>query len=107
MYFLMRCHHHPGKDAERDTARPRHREWVRSGGDGLAVVLIGSAMIGEDGTSVGNFGILQADNAVAAQAFAKGDPFFEAGIVARVEIERLADTFQADRIPDPMTTVEP
>jgi len=103
MYFLMRCHHHPQQDAARDKFRPEHREWVRTGGNGKAIVLIGSAMVDDQGISLGNFGILEAQSLADAEAFAHGDPFYAAGIVAKVEIERLADTFQAHRIPEPMT----
>jgi hypothetical protein len=37
------------------------------------------------------------------QAFAEGDPFNRAGIVAAIELTQLPDTFQAARISDPMT----
>ena len=102
MFFLMVCHHHDGQDAARDALRPDHRTWVASGGDGLARVLVGSAMWGDAGQGIGNFGILDADSPEKARAFAEGDPFARGGVVARIEITRLADTFQADRI-RPMT----
>lgn len=103
MFFLMRCLHHEDQDAARDTHRPSHRAWVQSGGDGLAAVLIGSALVDEGGSSIGNFGILEAASVEAARAFAEGDPFNRAGIVAAIELTRLPDTFQAARISDPMT----
>lgn len=103
MFFLMRCLHHPGQDAARDTHRLAHRAWVQSGGDGLAAVLIGSALLDHDGISAGNFGIIEAADLAAAHAFAKGDPFNRAGIVATIELTPLPDTFQAARIADPMT----
>lgn len=103
MYFLMRCHHFADMDELRDRHRPAHRAWVKSGGAGLASVLIGSATLDADGGSVGNFGILKAENITAALAFANGDPFAKNGIVARVEMTPLPDGFQADRIPNPMT----
>jgi hypothetical protein len=55
MFFLMRCLHHEGQDAARDTHRPSHRAWVQSGGEGLAAVLIGSALVDEGGSALGNF----------------------------------------------------
>lgn len=102
MFFLMICHHHPDQDAARDRLRPAHRGWVASGGNGLARVLVGSALWDENGSGVGNFGILEAETEAGARAFAEGDPFATGGIVARIELTRLADTFQADRI-RPMT----
>ena len=98
MFFLMVCHHHADVADLRDRLRPDHRAWVASGGGGLATVLTGSALWGDAGQGIGNFGVLAAADAAAARAFADGDPFAKGGVVARVEITRLADTFQADRI---------
>lgn len=103
MYFLMHCHHHADMDALRDQHRPAHREWVKSGGDGLANVLIGSATQDLTGATTGNFGILAVANRAAADAFANGDPFARNGIVADIELIDLPDGFQAHRISDPMT----
>ena len=104
MFFLMHCHHHPGKQAARDTARPAHRAWVQSGGNGLASVLIGSALWDEEGHAIGHWGVLEAESAARARAFAEGDPFVTGGIVADTTLTRLADTFQADRVVNRMTT---
>lgn len=103
MFFLMRCLHHKGQDAARDTHRPSHRAWVQSGGEGLVAVLIGSALVDEAGSSIGNFGVLEAASREEAQAFAEGDPFNRAGIVSVIELTELPDTFQAARISNPMT----
>ncbi len=103
MFFLMRCLHHEDMDAAREVHRAAHRAWVQSGGEGRALVLIGSALLGADGASIGNFGILQADSPEKARAFAEGDPFNRAGIVATIELTPLPDTFQAHRIGEPMT----
>lgn len=89
----------------RDTHRAEHRAWVKTGGEGRAVVLIGSALIDPDGAATGNFGLLQADDEASARAFAEGDPFNKAGIVETIEIARLADGFQAHRISEPMTVL--
>lgn len=104
MYFLLVCHHHKGAEIaeKRDRLRPEHRAWVASGGGGVAQVLTGSALWDAAGNCIGNFGVLQADDAAKAQAFATGDPFYFGGVVDRFNIARLADTFQADRI-DPLT----
>lgn len=98
MFFLMQCHHHPEKGAARDTHRTAHREWVGSGGNGLASVLIGSAMWNENGDGIGNFGILETATKADAQAFAHGDPFNQQGIVREITLTRLADGFQESRI---------
>ncbi|MCB1394674.1 MAG: hypothetical protein H6898_09495 [Rhodobacter sp.] len=103
MFFLMECRHHPGRDADRDRLRPSHRDWVKSGGAGLASVLIGSALWADDGTALGHWGILEAATPEAARAFAEGDPFAIGGVVADIALTRLADTFMADRIAPRMT----
>ena len=102
-FFLMRCLHHAGMDNKRDEVRPTHREWVQSGGDGLASVLIGSAMLDDSGTANGHFGIIEAANAPDARAFAEGDPFNRSGIVAEIQLTPLPDTFQAHRITERMS----
>jgi uncharacterized protein YciI len=104
MYFLMVCNHHEGGDiaARRDAVRPRHREWVGSGGNGVAKVLTGSAIWNDAGEGVGNFGILEAASEADARAFAEGDPFFTQGIVREYQLTRLADGFRAERI-QPLT----
>lgn len=102
-FFLMRCLHHPGQDAARDLHRPAHRVWVGSGGDGRVSVLIGSALCDDTGASIGNFGVLEAATLADARAFAAGDPFNAAGIVASIEVTPLPATFQADRITAPMS----
>ena len=102
-FFTMHCYHHPNKDAARDDARPVHREWVKSGGNGLASVLIGSAFLDDDGTPIGHWGILESETADTARRFAEGDPFHLNGVVARIEIVPLPDGFQAHRITDRMS----
>lgn len=101
MYFLMVCDHHPSCDAARDRLRPDHRAWVASGGGGLARVLVGSALWDADGRGIGNFGLLEAESEAAARAFAEGDPFAKGGVIARITLTRLADTFPAARIAPP------
>ena len=102
-FFLMRCLHHPDMDGLRADMRPQHRAWVGSGGRGLVSVLIGSALIDDAGQSSGNFGLLEAKTRADAEAFARGDPFNTAGIVATIEVVPLPEAFQADRIAAPMS----
>ncbi|GAB4260921.1 MAG: hypothetical protein Kow0013_04950 [Pararhodobacter sp.] len=103
MFFLMHCRHHPGQDAVRDALRPAHRDWVRSGGEGVVSVLTGSALWSDTGETSGHWGILEAPTPDAARAFAEGDPFATGGIVAEITLTRLADSFAADRISPRMT----
>lgn len=103
-FFLMQCWHHPNQDDARNAARPTHREWVQSGGNGLASVLIGAAMLDEEGQGAGHFGVLEADTAQRALKFAEGDPFNTQGIVEKIRIIPLPDTFQAHRISERMSS---
>lgn len=98
MYFLMVCPHHEHVADLRDQLRPAHRAWVASGGNGLARVLTGSALWNDAGDGIGNFGIIEAVDETAARAFANGDPFARGGVVSRVDLTRMADSFQAGRI---------
>ncbi|QQM30714.1 hypothetical protein JET14_00500 [Martelella lutilitoris] len=102
-FFLMRCMNAPDVDDLREKTRPEHRAWVSSGGKGLVSVLIGSALVDDEGRSCGNFGILEAKTRADAEAFAEGDPFRKAGIVAEIELTPLPETFQAHRISEPMS----
>jgi uncharacterized protein YciI len=103
MFFLMECRHHPDASAQREALRPTHRDWVRTGGGGLASVLIGSALWDDTGAGIGHWGILEAETEAKARAFAEGDPFAKGGVVANLTLTRLADTFMADRINPRMT----
>ena len=103
MYVLMICHHAPDMDVLRDQLRPQHRAWVAAGGHGLARVLTGSALWDDTGAGIGNFGILEVADMALAREFAMGDPFYQGGLVVRLEFTRLADTFQAARI-QPLTS---
>jgi uncharacterized protein len=99
MFWLMTCNHKPGCEAEREAARPAHRAYVASGGGGIAKVLIGAPLTADDGESaIGNFGVLEAVDRAAALAFAEGDPYAKAGIVAEIRIVAVASRFPADRI---------
>jgi uncharacterized protein YciI len=103
MYWLMTCRHNPDATGLREQHRDAHRQHVATGGEGLARVLIGSALTADDGeTPLGHFGILEAPTRQAAQAFAESDPYARAGLVESIEIVALASRFQAHRI-DPMT----
>ena len=103
MYWLMTCRHRAGGQALREEHREAHRAHVASGGNGLAKVLIGSALTADDGeTPIGNFGVLEASTREAVQAFAESDPYARSGLVEAIEIVALASRFQAHRI-EPMT----
>ena len=70
---------------------------------GLAVVLVGSALLDGSGAAIGHFGILSALTEADARAFAEGDPYAVGGAVETIELTPLPDTFQAHRIAEPMT----
>lgn len=103
MFFLMSNRHHSDRDNHRDRLRPEHRDWVQTGGNGLASVLIGSALWDAEGNAIGHWGVLEAATEADARAFAEGDPFAKGGVVAELTLTRLADTFQAERIAERMT----
>ena len=78
-----------------DTHRAEHRAWVQSGGEGRAVVLIGSALLDEDGQAIGNWGVLQAaDMGECPRLCRRRCPFFAQVSSASVELTPLPETFQ-------------
>ncbi|MEC7761172.1 MAG: YciI family protein [Pseudomonadota bacterium] len=103
MFFLMENIHHPGKQDDRDRLRPQHRDWVGSGGHGLCSVLIGSALWDAEGEAIGHWGVLEAASEEDARKFSEGDPFYAEGVVATLNLTRLADGFQAHRIAERMS----
>ncbi len=103
MFFLMQARHHPDMDATRDALRPAHRDWNRSGGNGMVSVLTGSALWAPDGTPIGHWGIVEAPGLAEVEAYGAGDPFVSGGVVAELSFTRMADGFAADRIHPRMT----
>jgi len=102
-FFLLKCTHHEKADAIREAARPEHRRWVDSGGNGLVCVLLGSAIASDGSQSEGHFGILEAPTEEAAWQFAEGDAFNTSGAVYKIEITRLSDKFQSHRVAEPLS----
>ncbi|MCA2011273.1 YciI family protein [Cereibacter sphaeroides] len=104
MYFLMRCTHRENADEARDALRPAHREWNRSGANGLVSVITGSALWTDEGVALGHWGVIEAASMADARTYIEGDPFVTGGVVTGIELTRMADGFAADRI-NPRLTV--
>ena len=98
MHFLMLCRHRDDVATLRDANRSAHRAHVASGGNGLVRVLIGSGLQADNGERSGNFGILEAETLADALAFAEGDPFNAAGVIASIEMIAIVDGFPAHLI---------
>ena len=84
MYCVM-CIDKPDSGALRQENRPAHLEYVVS----QNYVKLGGPLLGDDGeTMLGSMLVLDVDNRAAAQAFVDNDPYFKAGLFARVDVHR-------------------
>lgn len=87
-YFVYRCYDAPGMGDVRDRTRPAHREHLRNVAMGVEV-LAGGRLMSDDGARViGTMIVVRADNRAQVARFMEADPYAEAGIFGRTEIER-------------------
>jgi len=81
--FILICHDKPGAVATRMAARPDHLAYLKESGVKL---WLGGPMLNEKEEPVGSVLIIDAVSETAAQAFADGDPYANAGLFESVEI---------------------
>jgi uncharacterized protein YciI len=88
-FYVYRCYDLPGTTPEyRDSIRPAHREHLQSGAFGVEV-LAGGRLMSDDGAHVlGTMIIVRANERDKVVQFAAADPYAQAGIFNRTEIER-------------------
>lgn len=87
-YFVYRCYDAPGMGDVRERTRPAHREHLRDVTMGVEV-LAGGRLMSDDGTRViGTMIVVRADNRADVARFMEADPYAQAGIFGRTEIER-------------------
>ncbi|MGS4946924.1 YciI family protein [Meridianimarinicoccus sp. RP-17] len=82
MFFALICHDKPGALALRMQTRADHLAYVERTG----VVAQAGPLLGDDGGMVGSLIILDVADRAAAQVWADGDPYAQAGLFDRVEI---------------------
>lgn len=82
MFFALICHDTPGALALRTDNRAAHLAYI----DSTGVVAQAGPLLDDDGGMIGSLVILDVADRAAAQAWADGDPYAQAGLFDRVEI---------------------
>ncbi len=86
MYFVILATDKPDGAPTRADARPAHLAYLKGFGDRIVA---GGATLSDDGEGVtGSFLMVDMADRAAAEAFAGGDPFAQAGLFQSVEIRR-------------------
>ena len=80
--FLLICRDKPGAIEVRKANRDAHLAYARASG----VVALAGPLLDDDGGMIGSMLALDVETRAAAEAFAAGDPYAEAGLFAAVEI---------------------
>jgi len=81
--YLLLCHDAPGSAAPRETHMQGHLDFIAAN---LSTIALGGPR--SDGVSAidGSVLLIRAGSASAARAFVAGDPYFKAGVWARIEV---------------------
>jgi uncharacterized protein len=87
MLYLRICRDKPGAIDLRETHRPEHRAYLRSGV--MKVLQAGPMCVGDkNDTNVGSFMIVEANSRAEVQEFHDNDPFSKVGLYGEVIICR-------------------
>ncbi len=81
--FAILCFDKPGAGALRAATRPSHLEYLERITD---TVVVCGPMIDSDGGPVGSIILAAFPDRAAAEAFAEGDPYAEAGLFEKVVV---------------------
>jgi len=82
MHFVLYCLDKPDSLKVRLDARERHLSFVAETG----VVRIGGPLLNDDGEMIGSLIVIEVDSRPAAEAWAKNDPYAQAGLFDSVSI---------------------
>jgi len=81
--FLLFCRDKPDALALRKETRAAHLEYFKSYGNKL---VLGGPMLDEAGSPSGSLLLIEAANAAEAREISANDPYFKAGVFARVDV---------------------
>lgn len=88
-YFIFRGYDDPERSAEiRARVRPGHRAYIREPHYGVRAIAGGMVVTDDSDRAHGTMLILQAPDRTAAMRYLEGDPYWEAGLFARFEVDR-------------------
>ncbi len=86
MSYIVRAYFRPGVGESRLRIRPDHIRYVMSA---LPGIVCAGALCGEDGLPRGLCLVLAGEEREQAEAFIAGEPYNRAGLLERVEVERM------------------
>jgi uncharacterized protein YciI len=87
MLYIIYQIDRPDGEAIRAAQRPAHLQYLD---DHVDILPLGGAMLAEDGTTrTGSVLVINVPNREAAERFSANEPFRQAGLFARVEINRM------------------
>jgi uncharacterized protein YciI len=81
--FVITAFDRPGALELRLQVRPTHLDYLNGK---MAQIRVAGPLLDEDEQPIGSLLIIEADDRVAAEAFAAGDPYRREGVFERVEI---------------------
>lgn len=88
-YFIFRGYDNPELSADvRASVRPSHRAYIREMHHGVRAVAGGAALTDEGGKMTGTMLVLSAPDRAAVMRFLEGDPYWNAHLFARYEVDR-------------------
>ena len=85
MFFVVLAWDKPGSAELRARTKPRHKEHLDAGADGLLVLQSGP-LLSEHGAERGSLVVVEADQAGIVRGFVERDPYVAAGLFASVDI---------------------
>ena len=82
MLYALICEDKPDSEALRKSVRSQHLEYIQS----FDVRFAGPMLADDEATMIGSIIVLDATDRAAADAFAAGDPYGQAGLFDKVTI---------------------
>lgn len=92
MLFAIICEDQPQALAQRQAARPRHLAYLQSE---IAKLVEVGPLLDDAGAPCGSLLVVDVADRAAAESFAAGDPYAEAGLFARTEIRAYRSVFKS------------
>lgn len=94
MLFVIQCCDKPGRQQVRLDTRPAHVDYLKA--QGPRIVMAGPTTTEDGGAMTGSVIVLDADDYAAAEAFARNDPYAQAGLFDSVTIRPWKKVLPAD-----------
>jgi len=83
MLYIVHCLDKPGAASLRKESLAAHSSYLKSK---PITIVMGGPVLGEDEAAIGSFLVVEADSKADVEAFSDKDPYTEAGIFERVDI---------------------